>query len=64
MSDESKETYSVEQIREAYANHAREDDWSMPVFYENSLISALRGEYDNADGAAERGTGSGGSGRG
>lgn len=43
---EAEETYSVEQIRAAYAKHASDDDWGVPSFYDDSLIAALRGEYD------------------
>lgn len=38
--------YTVQQIREAFAKHAREDDWGVPKFSEVSLIAALRGEYE------------------
>ena len=44
--DETTETYSVQEIREAFAKHARPDDWNCPHFYEGGLIHALRGEYD------------------
>lgn len=44
MSDESKETYSVEQIRQAFHDWASEDDWGVPTMYERPLISALRGD--------------------
>lgn len=40
------EAYSVEEIREAFAKHASEDDWGVPKFYEGTLIAALRGEFD------------------
>lgn len=33
-------------IREAYRKHAGEDDWGVKSFYENGLLSALRGDYD------------------
>jgi hypothetical protein len=44
--DEDRETYSVAQIREAFAKHAGPDDWNVPHFYEGGLINALRGKYD------------------
>lgn len=43
---ENIEAYSVKEIREAFAKYASEDDWGIESFYENSLIAALRGEYD------------------
>lgn len=43
---ESDETYSVRLIREAFAKHAAEDSWGVRNFYEDGLIAALRGEYD------------------
>lgn len=43
--DEETETYSVAEIRAAFANHARDDDWGVPFFYDTGLIAALRGEY-------------------
>lgn len=45
-SDEERETYSVTQIRKAFERHAGQDDWGVKAFYDVSLISALRGEYD------------------
>lgn len=47
--DEQTETYSVGQIREAYELHASPDDWGVRAFYESTLISALRGEYDRPE---------------
>jgi hypothetical protein len=47
MSDETAETYSVAQIREAFAKHSSPDDWGVLSFYEGGLLSALRGEYDD-----------------
>lgn len=44
--DEAIETYTVVQIRRAFADHARDDDWGVPAFYEDGLIDALRGKYD------------------
>lgn len=44
--DDQTETYTVAQIREAFAKHATPDDWSVPSFYEDGLVSALRGTYD------------------
>lgn len=44
---ETAETYSVHQIREAFTKHASNDDWAVPSFYEDGLIAALRGEYDD-----------------
>lgn len=44
--DENVENYTVAQIREAFAKHASKDDWGVPSFYDESLIAALRGEYD------------------
>lgn len=41
------ETYTIEQIREAFRKHASEDDWGIKAMYESILISALRGEYDD-----------------
>jgi hypothetical protein len=46
MDDEKREVYSVKQIRKAFAKHAGTDDWGVKAFYENSLISSLRGEFD------------------
>ena len=43
---ETGEAYSVAQIQEAFAKHASPDNWGVPAFYEDGLISALRGEYD------------------
>jgi hypothetical protein len=43
--DERTETYSVEDIRAAFAAHSRHDDWGVPSFYEDGLINALRGKY-------------------
>lgn len=43
---EADEVYTVEQIRQAYAKHASNDDWGVPSFYDTGLIAALRGEYD------------------
>lgn len=43
---EQGETYSVTQIRNAFTLHASRDDWGVPSFYEDGLIAALRGEYD------------------
>lgn len=51
--DEQHETYSVAQIREAFAKHASPDDWGIPDFYEDGLIRALRGEYDDTDETAK-----------
>lgn len=48
-STEERETYSVAQIRQAFVKHAFPDDWGVKSFYEDGLISALRGEYDNSD---------------
>lgn len=39
------ESYSVEEIQNAFADHAMNDSWGVPCFYEGGLISALRGEY-------------------
>ena len=47
--DEQSERYSVAELREAYALFASLDDWGVPSFYENGLIAALRGEYDDED---------------
>jgi hypothetical protein len=44
--NEQDETYSVAQIRAAFHRHASPDDWGIPDFYEDGLIAALRGEYD------------------
>lgn len=44
--DDESETYTVAQIREVFAKHATPDDWGVRKFYEDSLISALRGKYD------------------
>jgi hypothetical protein len=44
--DDQTETYTVAQIREAFAKHAGPDDWNVPNFYEDGLIDALRGKYD------------------
>jgi hypothetical protein len=44
---EETESYSVEQIRAAFANYASPDDWGVRSFYEAGLIAALRGEYDD-----------------
>lgn len=44
---EKHETYSVSQIRKAFAKYATRDDWGVKFFYEISLIAALRGEYDD-----------------
>jgi hypothetical protein len=44
--DDQTETYTVAQIREVFAKHATPDDWGVRKFYEDSLISALRGKYD------------------
>lgn len=50
MSDnEESETYTVAQIREAYAKHASYDDWGIRAFYEGGLINSLRGAYDKED---------------
>lgn len=49
VSEPEPETYTVEQIEEAFAKHATEDDWGIKSFYEDSLISALRGEYNKED---------------
>ena len=46
---EARETYSVAQIREAFARHSHEDDWGVPCFYETGLLASLRGEYDRAE---------------
>lgn len=43
---EESETYTVAQIREAYAKHANRDDWGVQAFYEGGLLNALRGVYD------------------
>lgn len=43
---EIAEMYSVHEIRAAFARHARPDDWGVPSFYEEMLVSALRGNYD------------------
>lgn len=43
---ESAETYSVTDIRRAFADHASNDDWGVPSFYEGSLLAALRGELE------------------
>lgn len=43
---EDTEMYTVYQIRKAFDQHAHPDDWNVPSFYEDSLIAALRGEYD------------------
>lgn len=43
---ESDETYSVAEIREAFADYASGDDWGVKSFYEDALISALRGHYE------------------
>lgn len=43
---DAAETYTVEQIREAFAKHASPDGWGVPSFYERGLVAALRGEYD------------------
>jgi hypothetical protein len=45
--DEARETFTVSQIREAFAKHSGRDDWGVPSFYESGLIAALRGEYDD-----------------
>jgi hypothetical protein len=45
MTNEYRETYSVAEIRAAFAQYASADDWGVPSFYEGGLISALRGEY-------------------
>jgi len=42
---EHVENYTVAQIREAFAEYASRDDWGVPAMYEDTLISALRGEY-------------------
>ncbi len=47
------ENYTVDEIRAAFANHASDDDWGVPSMYEDSLISALRGEFDAAGNPAE-----------
>lgn len=44
--DENEEKYTVAEIRAAFAKHARPDDWGVPCFYEEGVIRALRGEYD------------------
>lgn len=41
------ETYTIEQIREAFRKHSHRDDWDVPSMYETTLIAALRGEYDD-----------------
>lgn len=51
--DERSESYSVARIREALKEHASNDEWGVPYFYEGSLIGALRGEYDK-DGCRHR----------
>lgn len=43
------EAYTVAQIREAFAKHASPDDWGVPAFYVETMIAALRGEYDRDD---------------
>ena len=50
VKDETEETYTVAEIREAFAKHAGRDDCGVPAFYESGLIAALRGEYDKNDG--------------
>lgn len=45
---EAEETYTVAQIREAFAKHAGEDTWGVKAIYETGLIASLRGEYDEA----------------
>jgi hypothetical protein len=47
MEDETGEAYTVAQIREAFARHAHKDDWGVLSFYENGLLAALRGEYND-----------------
>lgn len=44
---ESDETYSIKQIREAFAKHASTDGWGVRNFAEDGLIAALRGRYDD-----------------
>lgn len=44
--DERVENYTVAQIREAFAQYATPDSWGVSCHYENTLVSALRGEYD------------------
>lgn len=44
--NDTTETYTVAQIREAFNRHASNDDWGVPSFYESTLVRALRGEYD------------------
>jgi hypothetical protein len=46
---ENVETYSVTDIRRAFAAYASDDGWGIPSFYEGGLISALRGEFDDLD---------------
>lgn len=40
------ESYTVEQIREAFARWASDDSWGVKAHYVNTLLSALRGEFD------------------
>ena len=47
------ESYTVEQIRAAWARHSHPDDWGVNCFYEDGLIAALRGEYDREQSAPE-----------
>jgi hypothetical protein len=52
--DDETETYTVAQIRAVFAKHATPDDWSVPSFYEDSLLSALRGTHDKPTTEATR----------
>lgn len=47
------ETYTVEQIHDAYRKHAHTDDWGVKVFYRDTLISALRGKFDSETAASK-----------
>ena len=37
-------SYTIEQIKDAFAKHGGCDDWGVKAFYEGRLIAALTGE--------------------
>lgn len=43
--NENEETYTVAEIRAVFKTPALCDDWDLPYFFEDIIISALRGEY-------------------